>query len=396
MNRLTSATTFALLAALGCTSEVPLGDGTGGTAGAQTGGSGGAAAGAGGTAAAGGSAGSSGGAAGAGGTAGGGGSSGSAGSGGAATCVPTAVTGALTELVGDAAGLYAVAESGDTLYYAVASTKAATTLGSVKKDGTGQSKVYGSGDAPGYVPTVLETDATHLYWLAGGVQSHAYRRPLVGGPAEAINVNPIVGGSTALAATSNSVFWANGSTVYASPKSSPSPQVAYAVTPGRMTGISMASNGDDVVWVEWIDPNETIATEHILRKGSEKLAPAQTVLSFPTFHPTSVAVDATDVYYAQGGKGVSRIALTGGSPTTLHQGEIVSHISMDATNVYFLENAGDCRTLMAVPKAGGAAVALATGLPGSASGLEQGNNLDVDATDVFVGTFAGKIFKVSK
>jgi hypothetical protein len=64
--------------------------------------------------------------------------------------------------------------------------------------------------------------------------------------------------------------------------------------------------------------------------------------------------------------------------------------------VYFLENDGDCRSLKSVPKAGGTVVTMATGLPGPATGFAQGNNLDVDGTDVFVGTYAGKIFKVSK
>ncbi len=402
MIRHTSVATFALLTTLGCTSEVPLGDGTGGAAGAATGGAAGAGTGGSAGAGTGGSAGAAtGGTAGIGGTAGsGGGSAGAAGgggTGGATACVPAATSGTLTELVSDAAKLFAVAESGDTLYYAVANANAATTLGSVKKDGTGQTKILGSKDPAGFSPTVLDTDATHLYWLAGGIQTHAYRRPLAGGVIETMNSTPMVGASTALAATASKVFWSNsGSAIYSAPKGVDSPTLAYNVTPGRIAGISMASNGSDVVWIEWIDPNNTLVSTHIIRKGNESAGPAQTIASVPTFHPGSINIDATDVYIGVSGKEISRVSLGGGTLTSLHTGEITSHISTDATHVYFLENDGDCRSLKSVPKAGGAAVTMATGLPGPSTGFAQGNNVDVDATDVFVGTYAGKIFKVSK
>ncbi len=401
MIRHTSVATLALLTTLGCTSEVPLGDGTGGTAGAATGGAAGAGTGGSAGAGTGGTAGAAtGGTAGVGGTAGSGGSAGAAGgggTGGATACVAAATTGTLTELVSDAVKLFAVAESGDTLYYAVANANAATTLGSVKKDGTGQTKILGSKDSAGFLPTVLDTDSTHLYWLAGGIQTRAYRRPLAGGVIETMNSSHIVGSSTALAATASKVFWSNGgSAIYSAPKGVDLPALAYNVTAGRMAGISMASNGSDVVWVEWIDPNDTQASTHIIRQGNEKGDPAKTIASIPTFHPDSVNVDATDVYYGMGGKEVGRLSLGGGARTTLHTGQITAHIATDATHVYFLENDGYCRALKSVPKAGGAAVTMATGLPGPSTGFAQGNSVDVDATDVFVGTYAGKIFKVSK
>ena len=401
MIRHTSVATFALLTSLGCTSEVPLGDGTGGAAGAATGGAAGAGTGGSAGAGTGGSAGAAtGGTAGIGGTAGSGGSAGAAGgggTGGATACVPAATKGSLTELVSDAAKLFAVAESGDTLYYAVANANAATTLGSVKKDGTGKTTLLSSKDPAGYTPTVLDTDSTHLYWLAGGIQTHAYRRPLAGGVIETMNSSPMVGASTALAATASKVFWSNsGSAIYSAPKGVDLPSLAYGVTQGRMAGISMASNGNDVVWIEWVDPNDTLVSTHIIRKGNESAAPAQTIASFSTFHPGSLNIDATDAYIGVSGKEITRVSLAGGSLTSLHAGQITSHIATDATHVYFLENDGDCRALKSVPKVGGTVVTMATGLPGPSTGFAQGNNVDVDATDVFVGTYAGKIFKVSK
>ena len=403
MTRHDLVATFALLAAFGCTSEVPLGDGTGGSAGSATGGSAGsgtggtaASAGTGGIAgAAGGSGGATGGVGGLAGSGGAAGASGSGGSGGTVACVPAATGGTLTELLNNAPQLFAVTESGDTVYYVVDSNSAPVTVGSVKKDGSNPGKIAGATEAAGKGPTVVKHDGSHLYWLAGGIQTAAYRRPLVGGAVEKLTT-AVVPGSTALALGTNSVFWSGFGSILKTPKAGGISESPYTPTAGRHTGIHMASNGTDVVWIEWIDANDNPASTHIIRKGNEKGDAAQTLVSTAVSHPWGIAIDATSAYYSLAGKEINSVPLAGGAPTVLHQGQVNSHLAIDASTVYFLEIDGDCRSLKSVPKSGGTVATLATGLPGKDSSLEQGNHIAVDATDIFVGTFSGSIFKISK
>ncbi len=404
------AVSMALLATLGCSSEVPLGNGTGGSGGGSGGSSGASGAGAfsgnagaGGVGVAGASgSGAFGGNAGAGGigvagASGTGAFGGNAGAGGAA-CVPTAAgAGSLSEIATNSPGIFSVAESGDTVYFA-APHGASSGIRSVKKNGSAPAKIVAFGDLGGDQPVSIRIDTSHLYWMARGtlaVSSAPYRRALSGGAVEKLDGSSMIAGTgVGLALTNSLTFVDTGNgTYYTLPKSGGAPTASYATTAGRFGGMDAASNGTDIAWVESPEPNPPSTPKHVIRKGNEKGDAAQTLVT-SDFWPHGLNVDATNVYFALFGQSLNRVALTGGAPTVLYQGAVASHVGFDANDLYFLETAGDCRTLKRVPKAGGPAVILATGLPGPAS--EQSNHIAVDATDVFVGTYSGSVFKISK
>jgi hypothetical protein len=122
-----------------------------------------------------------------------------------------------------------------------------------------------------------------------------------------------------------------------------------------------------------------------------------TTLSWAKGNPGTVAVDALNVYWAQGHEVLGR-PLTGGSPVVIADRQSLPHgLAVDGTFIYWLTTDG---SLMKAPIAGGAWTELATGPVMPLFGTSD-RGLVLDGDNVYwvncaTGQSDGQVLKVSK
>jgi sugar lactone lactonase YvrE len=152
-----------------------------------------------------------------------------------------------------------------------------------------------------------------------------------------------------------------------------------STTVSRASGIAVDSR-----FVYWADPNGGFVAK-VPKAGGTPV-----MLTMGQSDPTFVAVDATNIYWAQGTNGGSstasllRMPLNGGVPVTLASMTSPEGIALDATHVYWTDGgtlnaknqSNHDGAVMRVPIAGGAPEVLA-------SGLLQPSGIAVDAASVY-------------
>ena len=101
--------------------------------------------------------------------------------------------------------------------------------------------------------------------------------------------------------------------------------------------------------------------------------------------PHSIAIDGSNVYFADGGDGlVAKVAKTGGSPVVIANSQpLVGSVAVDATSVYWTatDTQGLHGSLLRAPIAGGASTVVASGWPPLLEGSGCGDSVQSLATD---------------
>jgi hypothetical protein len=238
----------------------------------------------------------------------------------------------------------------------------------------------------------IAVDADSVYWAdvyAGSI----FKAPKAGGSA-----TPIASGSPwSMSLSGSFIYWTDGdlNEIVKTPISgAASTIIAAATDPGA--NIGNLAIGD---WVGGITANATkVFWAASLSSGSVQSEPVTAVHSVPsaTFigpesMPTSMAIDAKNVYWLETGS-VMSLSLSGGTPRPLLSGHNpMGAITSDGTNVYFgdLLSSGVVE-ITSIPVGGGTAVPLAPGLDGV-------NAIAVDSTAIYWADRSGQlIFKLAR
>jgi hypothetical protein len=154
-------------------------------------------------------------------------------------------------------------------------------------------------------------------------------------------------------------------------------------------GISHLAVDATNVYFTWFDFDATAGAIKTVPRGGGAVT---TLATTGSAMPWRLAVDASSVYWTEGGGGVKKVPLAGGAVVTVadRPGPILSFakppIAVDASNLYFVEMSSDGARAIALrqmPLAGGPATTLVD---------VDVLGLTVDATDVyFVADSAGKM-----
>jgi hypothetical protein len=210
-------------------------------------------------------------------------------------------------------------------------------------------------------PTDIKSDGVHIYWSNALSGSQAMKRQPLGtiGDGETVfsNANTLVA-PQAIAVDSTNVYWFdyNLRRTFKAPKNGSQKDP----TTGTATGLSPILGFPS--WVMSVD-----ATNIYFAPGYAEYAPinadgAGTELFYPGSSSTSIAIDATYVYYMTNNSGTTGLArqpkTPGGAqqPITTFTGTLAHSMDTDANFLYFATN----QALYKVAKTGGTPITLST------------------------------------
>ena len=246
--------------------------------------------------------------------------------------------------------------------------------------------------ASGYYPISIAVDATSVYWGNKGCTDgfpgdrSVMKVPVDGGTVTTLasNQDPVV-----LTVDATNVYWTDafgcstGGPGDATEGSGTVMKMALdGGTPttlvpwGPFTPQGIAVNATSVYWANF-QGAEAVLTVHIAGGTPNTLAPFPQGWG-PIGAYNAVAVDAASVYWASG-SALSSLPLDGGTPITLWQGQLFDAFAVDAENLYLGTRDG---AVMMIPKSGGTASTLA-------SGLGDIWSMAVDSKNVYWGTGEG-------
>lgn len=310
---------------------------------------------------------------------------------------------------------YALAVDATSVYW----TTAGAQTGSVPP-GPGNGavmKVPIGGGAPTTLATGLvgrcdlAVDATSVYYTIADTVPGAVMKVPIGGGAPSTIASGDIGYGLSVDATS--IYWSKGGpsrspgslmrvpvggSTPTTLASCPSPSFLCVGLPSGSEQIGPTSIAVDATSVYWM--NNGTALMKVASGGGPitELAWGDNGFGFPVHLPTGIAVDATNVYWANGGGSpsgaVMKVPLGGGTPTVLARSGVNAPrgIAVDATNIYWTDtnNNTNTNTVMKLPLSGGTPTTLAS-WPGSGSGY-----IAVDATSVYWTTTDGVMKRTPK
>jgi hypothetical protein len=257
-------------------------------------------------------------------------------------------------------------------------------------------------------PSGIAVDDTYVYWTDQLGGNGVMRVPIDGGATVTLVHGNLDGGqpyqATAITLDANNVYFTSpygpsAGYVMSVPKDGGAP---FVIASGQgYPDWGLAVDATNVYWVN----SGTNAIYY--RDSAVMMAPitgvpdggSPTILaSYPVANaPNQVAVDSTNVYWANSSGTVMKIPKAGGCPVTLAsgQGNAPWGLAVDGTNVYWTDEGYTSGTVMTVPIAGGCV-----------TGLAAGNNLlgiAVDSTNVYwvdqgcgSGSCTGSVWKAPK
>ena len=237
-------------------------------------------------------------------------------------------------------------------------------------------------------PYQLVVDSTSVYWLASG-DGTVMKVPIGGGTLKTVASGQPNG--LGIAVDSKSLYWQGVEGVYALPLDmleSGAPRLL-----GSGLGESLVLGASAIFGTGYHGgDNQTLSLVSMPIGGGMVQGLAQITGPDPSY----TAVDSTSVYWScfDDPCPIVKTPLGGGASTTLATGHVVFGVAVDATNVYWAESNNG--TIMKVPVGGGKATILA-------SGLEDAYQIAIDDTDIFVTTGfhasspgSGSVAKVAK
>jgi hypothetical protein len=212
-------------------------------------------------------------------------------------------------------------------------------------------------------PVAVAMDATHVYWTTSGNEGAVMRAPLAGGDPEMIAANQ--SWPSAIAVDATSVYWASGGTLTKAPLAG---GMATRLVPQQLQvdAKAIALDGEHL-YVAASGENDRGTVLRVPLAGG---APV-TLATDTGGVPTAIALDATNVYWANGSSGeqrkVLKVARDGGEPVVLASGTYsVFALAIDAASAYFtsfdtLAGGVGASAVRKVPLAGGSETMLASG-----------------------------------
>lgn len=226
-----------------------------------------------------------------------------------------------------------------------------------------------------------------LYWLDQNAPRAVKSAPLAGGPVTTLASglpgpsSGLCGGAwvwnTDFAVDAQRAYWAlNFQTTNTDPLAlgmvALGGGTAKPIVPGVFSADSIATNGTHVVWTSW--PGGLHVS--VPATGSDKV--------ITPIYGQALALDATHVYFYAYQEGIKRIAISGGSPTTLaaftKESLTARTLKLWGSYVYWADNTGAVHSVRRVPAAGGAVQTLHTSPP---SGTNLGWTLAVDDSNAY-------------
>jgi hypothetical protein len=229
-------------------------------------------------------------------------------------------------------------------------------------------------------PTTIAVDGKYVYWPS---PTGIMRVPKAGGAAEIVAVTS--GGVSAIAVDATSVFFAVGGGIHRAPLAGGDSMLLASGTVTNAIAL-------DATFVYWADNRGPI--QRVRREGGDTEQ-----IAFSGGYPSRLAMEANRLYWLDatgiltttpgnrtpttlwmgapsinaliavrgsvfvtavraGGQGVFSLAATGGEPKPLAMPQLPLGLAVDDANVYFSDRTRG--TVEFVPRAGGAAVPLAT------------------------------------
>lgn len=266
---------------------------------------------------------------------------------------------------------------------------------SVKKDGTDLRMVATGLDGP----QAVFADSSNLFWteLNAGRLWRADRN----GANAIVIYDRGAGGAFNLVADATSVYWVDyyqSQSIQKVPRGAgPDAGVPTIVAANQRYPFGIAQDANNIYWSDregsFMGPLPDGGIPGRIWMAPKDGSSSPVLLATDQANPFHVAVDATSLYWVDNGSGsVMRLRFGETTPTEVLHVSAPYGVAVDNANVYVTslgEYQGDGK-LLSVPKGGGAAFVMASGLPGP-------TRLAVDDTAVYwANHYGGTVMKIAK